>query len=68
MNFLGLIGYKTIYWIMFLIVYKQGSCMKTIIQIAFCYLSCTNNLCLKVFGSKLHVCHTNMINGLKKHY
>ena len=55
MNFLGFIAFKTIYEIIFLIGYKQGSYTKTIIQIAFCGLTFHNNLCLQVFGSELHV-------------
>ena len=67
-NFMWFIALKTIYWIIYLIVYKQGSYTKTIIQIAFCGLTFSNNLCLQVFDSELHVYQTNLIKGLKKHY
>ena len=55
MTFLGIIAFKSIYGIIFLIVYKQGSYTKTITQIAFCGLTFHNNFCLQVFGSELHV-------------
>ena len=39
MNFLWFIAYKTIYWIIFLIGYKQGFAQKLLHKISFCCLT-----------------------------